>query len=76
MWRRAMSENDDLTPEQWRVVNEAVDWDARKTLADVFQDAGGRVVDLSEGTYDGLIAVARWGAIRAVETADEDQEAR
>ena len=48
------------------LINTAVDWDDRKTLAELFQDHGGRLVDLDEGTYDGLLAVARWGAAAAL----------
>lgn len=55
---------DELTPE----INEAVGYDDRKELADVWQDyAPLPAQGLTEGTYDALMHVAKWGARRALE---------
>lgn len=58
-----------LTPEESANlrINEAVSWDDRKTLADVYQRNGGKVQDLSEETYMALILLAKWGAQRVIE---------
>lgn len=53
------------------LINEAVDWGDRKTLADVWQDHA-PIADLSESTYDALIAVAQWGARSAIENIADD----
>jgi len=54
-----------------RAVNEAVDWDSRKTLSDVWQDHA-RIERLDDATYEALIAVAQWGARTVLERDDED----
>lgn len=52
-----------LSPAQWQATNEAVGWDDRKTLADIWQDhARLPEAGLSEQVYDALVAVARYGA--------------
>jgi len=54
-----------------REVNEAVDWDRRKTLADVWQSVA-RIPSLDEDVYLALITVAQWGARSALENAAAD----
>lgn len=55
---------DDLTAE----INQAVDYDDRKELAEVWQTyAPLPAQGLTEGTYDALMHVAKWGARRALE---------
>lgn len=49
-------------------VNEAVGWDDRKTLSDVWQEHA-RIDHLGDDTYSALIAVAQWGAREALERA-------
>lgn len=53
------------------MVHDAVDWDSRKTLLDVWQDHGGPMpppgTDWDETIYPALIAVAGWGARKVVE---------
>ena len=56
-----------------REVNEAVDWDSRKTLADVWQSEAA-LPSLSDGIYLALIAVAQFGARAALENAAADAE--
>lgn len=54
---------------------DAVDWDDRKQILDVFQDTlpGSVTVEgsLRDGLYDKLLAVARWGAQQAFERMTE-----
>jgi hypothetical protein len=64
----------DLTDEQRRanvLVHDAVDWDSRKHLLDIWQDAGGPMpavgVDWDETIYPALMAVASWGARQVVQ---------
>lgn len=52
--------------EWWRRINEAVSWDARKELADIYQDAGGILDETTGIPYPALLAVARWGAARVL----------
>lgn len=55
---------DELTPK----INEAVTWDDRKDLSSIWQDyAPLPAQGLTESTYDALMAIARWGARRALE---------
>jgi len=55
---------DELAPE----INDAVGYDNRKELADLWQDfAPLPEQGLTEGTYDALLHVAKWGARRALE---------
>lgn len=58
---------DALTPE----INEAVGYDDRKELADIWQVfAPLPMIGLTEGTYDALMHVAKYGARRALENRD------
>jgi len=59
-------------PDFAREVNEAVRWDSRKTLADVWQEY--TQIKLSTTTYCSLIAVAQWGARTALQYAAADVE--
>ena len=61
---RRVQPADELTPE----INDAVGFDDRKELADLWQDyAPLPVQGLTEGTYDALLHVAKWGARAALE---------
>jgi hypothetical protein len=73
-----MSEQDpNLTPEQWAIVNQAASWDDRKELSDLWQRyAPLPEIGLREGVYDALIAVARYGAVRAVREVTDGPDAR
>lgn len=58
------------------IPNEAVDWDDRKELLDVFYEATeGKVTLLGEMDHisSALLAVARWGARQAVEIMDDER---
>lgn len=48
-------------------VVDAVDWDDRKTLLDIWQNAGMTVDQITETLYSALMAVARYGARAAAE---------
>lgn len=61
----------ELTPAERRVVNDSVGWDDRKTLSDIYQDAGGRIDSLDDATYEALLAVATYGATQAVLCSQE-----
>lgn len=53
---------------------DAVDYDDRKELREVFQDAAGGRLTIdgpAAAEYDGVIAVARWGAQQAFERMTE-----
>jgi hypothetical protein len=47
-------------------VHDAVSWDDRKSLADVWQQHA-RLSNLDEDTYSALVAVAQYGARQAAE---------
>jgi hypothetical protein len=60
------------TPEATAAVNDAVDWDDRKTLSDLWQDRAPLPDEgLSERVYEALIAVAQYGAARLYENEVE-----
>lgn len=55
-----------------RIGNDAVDWDDRKKLADIWQDHTPLPTEgLSSEVYSALLAVARWGARQAAEILDD-----
>ena len=54
-----------------QAISDAIGWDDRKTVADVYQERGGRFTD-DPTPYEALLAVARWGAETALTYADHD----
>lgn len=73
--RRAGALDEELDGPVSRVeveVADAVGWDDRKKLLDVWQDAGQRVERITPELYEALVEVARFGARCAVRNLLDD----